>query len=204
MGPLMSTRSKTTPASTPESPRRAADRIRDIAFDLFYREGIRAIGVEEIVNRAGVTKPSLYRAYESKDELAADYLRDYNLRFFQRFEAPAAEHPDDPKAHLLAYLDKLAVRASTRDYRGCGLTNAVIEYPDPDHPAHQVAVESKQALRERLREMCRAMHARDPDELADSLLLLLEGCYVSGQTFGEGGPARVLGLAARLLIDASV
>lgn len=199
----MSDRSK--PASPePEAPRRAADRIRDTAFDLFYREGIRAIGVEEIVNRAGVTKPSLYRAFESKDELIAAYLRDYDRRFRDNFEAQGAGHPDDPKAQLLAYVDYLAVRASTEGYRGCGLTNAVIEYPDPAHPAHQVGVESKQALRARLLEMCRAMGARDPDELADGLLLLLEGSYVSGQTFGEGGPARALGAAARCLIEVSL
>jgi hypothetical protein len=52
--------------------------------------------------------------------------------------------------------------------------------------------------------MCRDMGVRDPEELADSLLLLLEGCYVSGQTFGEGGPARVLGVAARRLIEAAL
>lgn len=199
----MSTRSKSDPLPSDEAPRRAADRIRETAFDLFYREGIRAVGVEEIVSQAGVTKPSLYRAFESKDELIAAYLRDYNQRFFQRFEAPAADHLDDPKAQLLAYVDRLATRASRDGYRGCGLTNAVIEYPDGDHPAHQVAVESKQQLRERLREMCRAMGAREPDELADGILLLLEGSYVSGQTFGAGGPARVLGAMVRCLIDAS-
>jgi AcrR family transcriptional regulator len=200
----MSKPPKTSPPTVPEPPRRAADRIRDTAFDLFYQEGIRAIGVEEIVTRAGVTKPSLYRAYESKDELIADYLRDYDLRFCQRLDATDAEYPDDPKAQLLGYLDKLATRASTDDYRGCGLSNAVIEYPDRAHPAHQVAVASKRALRERLRERCRAIQARDPDELADSLLLLIEGCYMSGPTFGEGGPARVVGIAARRLIDASL
>ena len=196
-------RTKPTPDSAPEAPRRAADRIRDTAFDLFYREGIRAVGVEEIVSQAGVTKPSLYRAFESKDELIAAYLRDYDQRFCERFEAPAAEHPDDPKAHLLAYFDRLAQRASHEGYRGCGLTNAVIEYPERDHPAHQVAVESKQHLRERLRAMCHGMEARYPDDLADGLLLLLEGSYVSGQAFGEGGPARVLGVMARRLIEAS-
>ncbi|WP_266168630.1 TetR/AcrR family transcriptional regulator [Dyella subtropica] len=200
----MSKRPEPPIAPSAEAPRRAADRIRDTAAELFYREGIRAIGVEEIVNRAGVTKPSLYRAFESKDELAADYLRDYDRRFFLSFEAPAADHPGDPKGQLLAYLEILSVRASSDGYRGCGLTNAVIEYPDRDHPAHQVAVDSKRALRERLREMCRGMGARDPDELADGLLLLLEGSYVSGQTFGEGGPARALGAAARRLIDASL
>lgn len=197
-------RSKSSPTAPAETPRRAADRIRDTAFDLFYREGIRAVGVEEIVSQAGVTKPSLYRAFESKDELIAAYLRDYDARFCQRFEAPAADHPDDPKAQLLAYLDKLATRASCDGYRGCGLTNAVIEYPDQAHPAHQVAVQSKQALRDRLRAMCSAMGARAPDELADGLLLLIEGSYVSGQAFGEGGPARVVGVMARRLIDAAL
>lgn len=202
----MSHRSKSMPdAPDPaETPRRAADRIRDTAFDLFYREGIRAIGVEEIVNRAGVTKPSLYRAFESKDELIAQYLRDYDRRFRENFAAQGAAHPDDPKAQLLAYIDYLAVRASTDGYRGCGLTNALIEYPDPAHPAHQVGVQSKQALRERLREMCRAMGAADADELADGLLLLIEGSYVSGQAFGERSPARVLGAMARRLIEASL
>lgn len=200
----MAMRSKPSPDIATETPRRAADRIRDTAFDLFYREGIRAVGVEEIVSQAGVTKPSLYRAFESKDELIAAYLRDYNQRFCERFEAPGADHPDDSKAHLLAYVDRLSRRASRDGYRGCGLSNAVIEYPDHDHPAHRVAVESKQNLRERLREMCRDMGARDPDELADGLLLLIEGSYVSGQAFGEGGPARVLGVMARRLIDASM
>ena len=64
------------PAAASATPR-AADRIRQTARDLFYREGIRAVGVDEIVTRAGVTKPSLYRSFPSKDELAAAYLRDY-------------------------------------------------------------------------------------------------------------------------------
>lgn len=200
----MSRRSKSAAAPSAAPPRRAADRIRDTAFELFYREGIRAIGVEEIVNRAGVTKPSLYRAFESKDELAATYLRDYDLHFCQRFEAAVASHPGDPRGQLMAYLEGLSTRASRNGYRGCGLTNAVIEYPDPGHPAHRVAVDSKRALRERLRRMSEAIGARDPAALADGLLLLIEGSYVSGQTFGEGGPARALAGAARCLIDASL
>lgn len=200
----MSRRSSTKKAPPAEAPRRAADRIRDTAFELFYREGIRAIGVEEIVNRAGVTKPSLYRAFESKDELAATYLRDYDQRFRQRFQELAASHPGDPRGQLLAYLEGLASRASSVGYRGCGLTNAVIEYPDPAHPAHRVAVESKRAQREHLRHLSQAIGARDPAALADGLLLLIEGSYVSGQTFGDGGPARILARAAGCLIDASL
>jgi AcrR family transcriptional regulator len=68
---------KSAPVETEAATPRAADRILDVARDLFYREGIRAIGVDEIVRRAGVTKPSLYRSFSSKDELAASYLKVY-------------------------------------------------------------------------------------------------------------------------------
>src|SRR5215470_1611969 len=113
---------KITSAQTAE-PKLAADRIRKTARELFYREGIRAVGVDEIVSRAGVTKPSLYRSFSSKDELAAAYLRDYDGEFWARFEHAAAKHPGDPKAQILDYIGGLGRRAQRDDYRGCGLSN---------------------------------------------------------------------------------
>ncbi len=87
---------------------RAADRIRASARELFYREGIRAVGVDEIVHRAGVTKPSLYRSFASKDELAAAYLRDYDRDFWERFERPHGKTYADPRQQVLAYIAELA------------------------------------------------------------------------------------------------
>jgi len=192
------------PAAEAPSPAHAADRIRETARDLFYREGIRAIGVDEIVNRAGVTKPSLYRSFASKDELAAAYLKDYDEAFWERFDQGIAAHPDDPRAQLRAYFEGLARRATQTDYRDCGLTNATIEYPQPDHPARKVAEANKRALRKRLVAIAKAMGATDPELLGDGLLLLLEGAFASGQLFGKGGPAKSLGDVAGRLIDASV
>ena len=183
---------------------RAAERIRDSARELFYRQGIRAVGVDEIVNRAGVTKPSLYRSFSSKDALAAAYLAQYDREFWQRFDGAVASHPGDPRAQLLDYLTGLAKRAVKPGYRGCGLTNAAVEYPGPDHPARKVAEDSKRQLRQRLKHMAKAMGAKRPSVLADGLLLLLEGAYVSSQIFGPGGPAARVAEAARSLIDASL
>ncbi|MPS77026.1 MAG: TetR/AcrR family transcriptional regulator [Achromobacter sp.] len=178
----------------------AADRIRKTAREMFYRDGIRAVGVDAIVNQAGVTKPSLYRSFSSKDELAATYLRDYEAEFWARFDAACAAHPDNPRAQLLDYLSGLAQRAVVSGYRGCGLTNAAVEYPEPEHPARAVAVEHKLELRRRLNEMATGMGARDPQALADGLLLLIEGAFVSSQLFGEGGPAsRVADMADKLI-----
>ena len=187
-------------------PNRAADKIRRTARELFYAEGIRAVGVDEIVSKAGVTKPSLYRSFPSKDELAAAYLRDYDAEFWQRFEAGLARAGrDDPREGLFIYLRSLGERASAPGYRGCGLSNTAVEYPDPGHPARQVSEQHKARLRRTLAELAADMGAEDPALLGDSLMLLIEGAYVTGQLFqAGGGPARALADAARRLVDASL
>jgi len=181
----------------------AADRIKQTARDLFYREGIRAVGVDAIVAKAGVTKPSLYRSFSSKDELAAAYLRDYDGEFWTRFERSASAHPGNPKAQILDYLSGLSQRAQRPDYRGCGLSNAALEYPTADHPARLVSEDHKRRLRARLTEMAKGMGARKPAALADGLLLLIEGVFVTGQLFGAGGPAMHAVEMAETMIDAS-
>jgi AcrR family transcriptional regulator len=191
-------------APKPDKPLKAADRIRQTARDLFYRQGIRAVGVDEIVHQAGVTKPSLYRSFASKDELAAAYLTEYDREFWQRFDKAVATHPGDPRAQLLDYMSGLAERSNTDGYRGCGLTNAAVEYPAPDHPARIVSLRNKLELRRRLREMAAEMGARKPDQLGDGLLLLLEGCFASGQMFGEGGPAGQIAVVADAMIAAAI
>ncbi|WP_128971187.1 TetR/AcrR family transcriptional regulator [Bradyrhizobium tropiciagri] len=182
---------------------RAADRIRASASELFYREGIRAVGVDEVVERAGVTKPSLYRSFASKDELAAAYMRDYDLDFWEKFENPGGKSYSDPREHVLAYIRVLSTRAVREGYRGCGLSNATVEYPARDNPARQVAEAHKKVLRKRLRELASSMGARHPAVLGDALLLLIEGIYSTGQQ-SEDGPAQSALAVAKLLIDASV
>jgi AcrR family transcriptional regulator len=189
------------PKAVKEAPR-AAERILQTAGELFYREGTRAVGVDEIVTRAGATKPSLYRAFESKDHLIAAYLTGEGEGFWRYFNAAVEAHPGQPKAQILAFFDALNERAQRPGYRGCALTNAAVEYPAPEHPGRAVSVEHKEGLRERLREMTKAMDAKKPKKLADSLLLLIEGVYVTSQLFGPDGPAAAARGAAETLIDA--
>lgn len=186
------------------APRRAADRILAAARDLYYRLGIRAVGVEDIVARAGATKPSLYRAFGSKDDLTTRYLEEYDARFWSFFDAAVAAHPNDPRGQILSFLSGLSQRAATPGYRGCGLTNAAVEYPEAGHLARTIPLRNKAELRRRLREMARGMGAANPDALGDGLLLLIEGAYVSVHLFGTEGPARSLVENARRLIQASL
>lgn len=200
----MARNSKTEGHAARERQPTAAEKILDVARDLFYRQGIRAIGVDEIVRTAGVAKPSLYRAFSSKDDLAASYLRRYDREFWERFDEAVAAHPGDPRAQILAFLTRVGKRTQTPSYRGCGMTNAAVEYPEPGHPARKVSEDNKRELRRRLRAMAVGMRAADADTLGDGLLLLIEGAYISGQLFGSGGPAQSVARNAELLIGASL
>ena len=183
-------------------PKRAAQRIRETAGDLFYKQGIRSVGVDEIVLRAGVTKPSLYRAFSSKDELAAIYLRDHSEKKQRLFDEKIAAKPDDPRGQFREWLSELMATATEANYRGCGNTNAILEYSDNAHPARRQAVANKRRFRERMRNLAGKLGAREPQALADGLLLLIEGTYATGQMFGGTGPARALVVSADMLIDA--
>lgn len=182
----------------------AGARIRDTATRMFYRQGIRAVGVDAIVRQARATKPSLYRSFRSKDDLAAAYLRDWDSAFWRRFESAAAAHPDDPRAQLRTFLQRLTQRMRRAGYRGCALSNAAIEYPGVGNPARRVAEASKRKLRRRLVQMAVAMGASQPRLLADGLALLLEGAYASCQLFGRDGPSCAVARVAEQLIDAAL
>lgn len=181
---------------------KAAERVFASARDLFYRIGIRAVGVEEVVKTAGVTKPSLYRAFKSKDDLTARYLHELDLQFWQHFDEAVAAYPADPSKQILAFMLGIAERCSLQGYRGCGLTNAAVEFPEAGHPARRIPEFSKRKLRARLRVMATEMGAPEPDVLADGLLLLIEGAFVSVHVFGASGPARNAALNADLLLKA--
>ncbi len=182
----------------------ARERILETAHELFYREGIRAIGVDTIVARSGVAKMSLYRSFASKDELVAAFLEARNERYWAWWDGIMARHPGNPRAQLTALFAALAKRVASPDYRGCPFLNAATEFPSPDHPGRRVALANKRELRRRLRGLAEGIGARQPALLADQLLLLMEGAYSMGNTLGQEGPPQALPAAAAALIEAQL
>jgi AcrR family transcriptional regulator len=162
-------------------------RILAAAADLFYRHGIRAVGVEAIAEAARTNKMTLYRHFASKDELVAQYLRQSAQAADACWERFAQAHPGDARAQLLAWLREVAAHLAASDERGCPLANAAVELPDKDHPARRVIEECKNAQRTRLVELCRAARLNEPELLADELNLLCEGARVTAQSVGAGG-----------------
>lgn len=190
------------PACDPATRPRVRDRIFDTACDLFYRHGIRAVGIDAIVGAAGTNKMSFYRSFASKDELVADYLRWKDDNFWRWWEAVVAPHAGQPRAQVEALFEAHVNKTCSKKSRGCGLANAAVELVDDEHPGREIVIAHKSEIRSRFRALAVAMRAREPALLGDALMLLMEGGYVARLTFPKGGPTASALHAARTLMDA--
>ncbi|MCJ8159023.1 TetR/AcrR family transcriptional regulator [Sphingomonas sp. LaA6.9] len=179
---------------------RAAERICAVARDLFYLRGIRAVSVDDIVTEAGITKPTLYRTFASKDALVAACLEE-NATEDRAALTRIAALLSPPDAQLLAIVGHYAAKAASPDFRGCALSNTAIELHQPAHPGHIVLEGSKREMRALITRIARQLTSKDPGALADGLILLIEGTMASHQIFGDQGPSTALTVSARALID---
>lgn len=176
------------------------ERILKTASTLFYRRGVRAVGVDLVVEEAGVAKTSLYRHFRTKDDLIAAFLHREDEDFWRCWEETAKLHASEAEAELDAQLRWIGERVSRPNYRGCPQLNVAAEFPEMDHPARAVATAHKKELRRRLRELAKRLRAKRPDELAGQLSLLINGAFVSAQIFAAKEATPVLLAAARALI----
>lgn len=182
-------------------PTSVRDRILDTATDLFYQEGVRAVGVDLVVERSGVAKTSLYRHFATKDDLVAAVLERDDTDYWSSWDKIAMRQRNDARAELEAHLHSIAHHIAGQKYRGCPFLNVATEFPASDHPARRVAARHKAELRRRLGVLAKQIGVRKPDGFADQLVLLIDGAYVNGQLSGKKGPAHSLLPAARALIS---
>jgi AcrR family transcriptional regulator len=179
------------------------ERILAAATELFYRHGIRAVGVEAVADAAETNKMTLYRHFPSKDELVAEYLRRLFCEKDLIWQKLVAEHPDNPHAQLMGWLQLVAANVADPKSRGCAIANAAVELPEKDHPARKVIEDCKRKSREGLVALCRKADLAEPELLADQLFMLLEGAFVSRQSVGDHGPACQFVRAGQSLINAA-
>jgi len=184
---------------------RVRDRIFRTACDLFYRHGIRAVGVDAIACEAGTNKMSFYRSFASKDELVAEYLREQVKDYWTWWDAAIAPQAGDPRKQLEALFGAFVGKMREGTTCGCPLGNAAVEIRDEEHPGFIVIREYKAEIRRRLRKLARATGASKPDHLGDALMLLMEGSYSTRLTFnGPNAPFAAAATYARQLIDLQI
>ena len=180
------------------------ERILQTANESFYREGIRAVGVDTLIARSGVAKMSFYRSFRSKDDLICAYLERCGSEYWAWWNEVIALHARDPQKQLRALFVATARRVLDATYRGCPFGNTLVEFPDPRHPAHEVISRFKSERRTRLRDLAKAAAASDPGRLADELGILLEGAHLCAESEGGNCSASALVRAAETLIKAEI
>jgi AcrR family transcriptional regulator len=180
----------------------AQQRILAIADDLFYRQGVRAIGVDTIIAKSEVAKTTLYRYFPSKDDLVVAYLEGRNQRFWQLFEEVVNQHSGQPKQQLLAIFDWIDELLSSEDSHGCPFLMVASEFPEPDYPGHQVAINHKEKMRDHMAELAFLAGIKQGKELSAALLMLVDGAFAERRLFNKHENGVRLAKAAAVMIEA--
>jgi AcrR family transcriptional regulator len=193
--------------SHPPSPSEATDvreRILAVASELFYKQGVRAVGVDLVVERAAVAKSSLYRHFRTKDDLIVAFLEREDVDFWATWDGVAAAHAEDALGELEAHMRWIGERLGRANYRGCPQINVAAEFAEQDHPAREVARAHMQALRARLAAIAGRLGVNAPDALAAQLALLVNGAFVSAGLLAADEATDVLVAAMQALVEAAV
>ncbi|MGZ6884362.1 MAG: TetR/AcrR family transcriptional regulator [Nocardioidaceae bacterium] len=181
----------------------ARQRILDTAFALFYARGLRAVGVDLIIAESGVAKATFYKHFPAKDDLVLAYLDKVDGLWSGQRHAAAAAAGDEPADQLVGLFDALGTSCRTEGYRGCAFINAAAE-ATPGTPVHERTVAHKREVLGWVRGLAADAGARDPDALARSLTLLLDGGLASGALDADPEAAAQARASAALLVAASV
>jgi AcrR family transcriptional regulator len=174
--------------ATRRSSAETREHVLQVAHELFYWQGIRAVGVDRIAAEAGVAPTTLYRLWASKDDLVAAYVERADRAYREWFDAATGQ--GSARERILALFDALVVQTQPDRCRGCPFQMALTEFPDPAVATHRHAAANKAWVRARLGELTAELGGTDPEALADRLALLMEGVYASVQALGSEGPAR--------------
>ena len=176
------------------------DHLVDTALEMFCRDGFHATGIDNILAKAGVAKMTLYNHFRSKDELILAVLRRRDERFRRAFARTVERRATTPRERLLAVFDGLGEWFAQSNFTGCTFINASAEYAAQDDPIHALSAEHKRLTEAYIRELAEAAEAADPDALARSLMLLIEGATALAHVTGTSDWARHARAAAEVLI----
>ncbi len=157
------------------------ERILDAAEELFRDEGIRRVSVQAIAEKAETTKMAVYRHFETKDALVAEWMRIVAADYQAAFDRVRTEHPGLPGEQIMGLARFIAEGLLTISHRGCPFINSLAELPDRSHPARQVIEEHKAHQTRRLVGLCAEAGLSDPEQAAAEITFVLEGAQVSTQ-----------------------
>ncbi len=177
------------------------DQLLNTAVRLFRRYGYQATGVDRILSESGVSKPTLYRHFDSKDSLIVAALKAWDVEWRGLLIDATAERESPPRERLLALYDVLESWFEDDAFRGCMFINATVEFSEEGHPAHKVTADHKRVLAAQIRDIVARGAADDPEETTAALMLLMEGAVVTAHLSGDARSARQARALAEGVLD---
>lgn len=198
---------KSTALRTPQAARtpagRAKDKILATAFRLFYAQGLRAAGIDTIIAESGVAKATFYKYFPAKDDLILAYLEKVDGVWTGQLHAAAEAAGPDPADQLVGLFDALATACRRDGYRGCAFINAAAESPSGTR-VHDRTVAHKKKISAWIRDLAVQAGAPEPEQLARSLALVLDGGLASGVLDGDPASALAARNTAAQLVSVSL
>jgi AcrR family transcriptional regulator len=181
----------------------ARQRILETADRLFYREGVRSVGIDRIIAEADVAKMTLYSHFPSKDDLIVAVLNYRDERVAEFFRTALERHSKRTKDGLRAFFAAFKELLESPGFRGCAFQNAAVELADPAHPGTQVVRDHKRRFAALLRGLIEQSCGAAAAKLAPAVALLVEGAIVTSLIDGKADAADVARDAALNLVRAA-
>ncbi|HEX4832793.1 MAG TPA: TetR/AcrR family transcriptional regulator [Trebonia sp.] len=176
------------------------ERIGRAAYELFSREGIRAVGVDAVIARAGTAKMTLYRNFPTKDDLILDFLRRREQAWTRDWlQAESQRRASAPREQLLAIFDVFGEWFAEPDFEGCSFLTTMIEVSDRDHPVRQAAVAHLAGIRAYIEGLAAAAGISDPGSFARQWHILMKGAIMAAHEGDAQAAARARELGELLL-----
>jgi len=186
---------------TPEPTLTSKERLIESALQLFYERGFHATGIDMILEKANVSKPTLYKYFDSKDALilAALHRRDESVR--QWLVTEIEQRASTPAERILALFDVLGEWFQSPSFQGCMFINATAEYAQHDHPVHQASAEHKRVFGQYILALTKDAGVGNPEELASQILVLMEGAIATAHVSGPGIVAQHARKTVKILLS---
>ena len=178
----------------------ARQRILETADRLFYQQGIRAVGIDRIIDEAEVAKMSLYKHFPSKDDLILAVLKYREESVLAFFRSAMERHGKKAKSPLGVFFAALKDLFESPGFRGCPFQNAAVELADPTHPGTEFVRGHKQRFSEFLRGLVEETVGKAAAKVAPAITILVEGALVTAVIQGNPDAADVARDAALKLV----
>ncbi|WP_454062266.1 TetR/AcrR family transcriptional regulator [Candidatus Nitrospira salsa] len=177
------------------------DKLVDTALKLFYDQGFHVVSVDTILAEAGISKPTLYKYFRSKNELILAALRRRDEQSRNWLMREMERRGSTPREQLLALFDTLGEFFLTEEFRGCMFINATVEFPQLDDPIHQAATEHKRIFGRHVGDLVDKLDVLTPNELTEQLLILMEGAVITAHVSQPKSTAQQAKRSAEIMID---